>query len=363
MKRVLLLVKGLGRGGAEHIVSQSARLGDSSRFTYEVAYVLPHKDALVHDLSIARIPVHRVGRSSGALVPRLDRLLRERDIDIVHAHSPVPAVAARFVTGRRDIRLVYTEHNSWGRYHPLTRWANAATFLRNDHVFAVSNDVRRSIASSRLGRRHARVEVLRHGLAPDFGAAWRSSDGVREELGIGRDEPIVVCVANFKPHKGHEHLLRAATIVRSARPEARFVLAGVGREEARTRALASDLGLDRTVIFAGFREDAPRLIRAADVFVLPSVREGLPIALLEAMALGRPSVATAVGGVPDVVTDAEALLVAPADPEALAEGVVTLLDDEGYRQRMGHAAAARAADFDIRTAIRRIEAVYEELLT
>lgn len=364
---VLLLIKGLGRGGAEYIVSRSATFGDRSRFHHEVAFVLPWKTALVDELGEAGIPVHCIGRgpAGGRSWPgRLRSLVIDRDIDLIHAHSPVAAAAARVLVGHRRVRHIYTEHNVWERYRPVTRWADALTFGRNDHVFAVSKDVRRSIESSWLGRRCPAVETLVHGIDPDFASVWASSDEVRSEFGIEPDAPLVVTVANFKPFKGHEHLLRAAALVRKGNPEARFLLAGVGATEPQMKRLASDLGLDGSVVFSGFRDDAPRLMAAADLFVLPSEHEGLPIALLEAMALGRASLVTAVGGMPEVVRDGrDAFVVPPADPQALAEGIVTLLDDDELRRRIGEAARIRATDFDIRTAINRMEEVYEELLS
>jgi glycosyltransferase involved in cell wall biosynthesis len=170
-------------------------------------------------------------------------------------------------------------------------------------------------------------------------------------------------VANFKAAKDHATLLRATAHVRRAVPGVRLLLVGQGPLEAAARHLAAELGLEETVVFAGFRSDARRLAATFDVFTLSSTFEGLPIALLEAMALGRPAVVTRVGGVPEVVTDgAQGLLVPPRDPAALAEGLRCLLGDPQLRARMGTAARARALDFDIRKAVRRVEQVYAGLL-
>jgi glycosyltransferase involved in cell wall biosynthesis len=361
VRRILLVVKGLGRGGTERLVASSALSPERTRFAYEVAYLLPSKDALVAELEAGGIPAHCLDHgASGARLLR--SLVRMRRIDLVHLHSPFAAAVGRVVLPRR-LPIVYTEHNVWARYHPATRWANAVTFGRNDHVFAVSDEVRASIESSWLGRRCPNVETLYHGLASDFASHW-SGGGASDELEIEPDAPLIVSVANFKPFKGHEHLLRAAALVRHRIPGVRFVLAGVGPKEPEIKRLAADLDLDGSVVFAGFRPDAPRLTASADVFVLPSEHEGLPIALLEAMALGRAVVATNVGGIPEVVRDgADAVLVGPRDPEALASAIVTLLTDPALRDRLGSAARARAADFDIRNAVRRMEEVYEELLS
>lgn len=170
-------------------------------------------------------------------------------------------------------------------------------------------------------------------------------------------------VANFKEHKGLQYLLRSAVLVRAAVPDVRVVLVGRGPLEGELRRMTRELGLDGAVVFAGFREDAPQVAGTFDVFVLPSLHEGLAIALIEAMALGRPAVVTSAGGLPEVLEHGrEGFMVSPRDPRALADALVALLRDTALRERFGQAARERAAAFDIRTAVRRMEEVYEELL-
>ena len=364
MRGVLILIKGLGRGGAEQLLASGVPYLDRERYRYRFAYLLPWKDSLVAEVAGAGLPVHCLDGARGVgWVGRLRSLVRREGIELVHAHSPVAAAAVRLLAGRR--RVVYTEHNLWSRYHPATQAANLATFARNDHVFAVSDEVRASIRYPGPLRALPLppLETLHHGLDPAAVGAWRRSDGIRAELGIPEHAPLVGSVANFKAAKDHATLLRAAARVRDALPEARFVLVGQGPLEAETRRLAADLGLERTVMFAGFRSDAQRLLAELDVFPLSSTYEGLPIALVEAMALGRPAVVTRVGGTPEVLADgAQGLLVPPRDPAALAAGLLRLLGDPALRAKMGAAARARALDFDIRTAVRRMEEVYAGLL-
>lgn len=368
MKRILVLIKGLGRGGAEQLLVSAAPYRDIERFAYEVAYLLPEKDALAGDLEEQGIPVHCLGGTGTAWIGRLRRLVRERAIDLVHAHLAYTAIGARLGLGWTGVPLVYTEHIVWECYHPATYWANLLTFARNDHVFTVSDRVRHSIrypAALRLLSRPP-VETLYHGLDPAAVARWADEDGsqrVRSELGVASDAPTVVTVANFKAHKGYEYLLQAAEQVRGAIPEVRFVLVGQGPLEAEVRDGVRRRGLDGTVVFAGHRRDVPRILSACDVFALASLHEGLSIALLEAMAVGTPPVVTDVGGLAEVVADGEhGLVVPPRDPEALASSIRSLLGDPQLRRRLGRAARARAASFDIRASVRRAEAVYQRLL-
>ena len=364
MPGVLIVIKGLGRGGAEQLLLSGVPYLDTASYRYQFAYLLPWKDSLVPELTGAGFAVHCLEGARGpGWAGRLRALVRREGIGLVHVHSPVAAAGVRAVAGRRT-RVVYTEHNLWDRYHPATWAANLATFPRNDHVFAVSETVRQSIRYPGPLRLLPMppLETLHHGLDP-AALPVPGRDGVRAELGIPEDAPVVGSVANFKAAKDHATLLRAAAQVRQAIPSVRFVLVGQGPLEAETRRLAGQLGLDQTVVFAGFRTDATRLMAGFDAFALSSTYEGLPIALIEAMAVGCPAVVTRVGGTPEVVTDGvHGFLVPPRDPAALAAGLTRLLGDRTLRDGLGEAAAARAQDFDIRTAVRRMEQVYARLL-
>lgn len=367
-RRVLVLIKGLGRGGAEQILASSAPHLERSTFDYRVAYLLPWKDALVKELEDAGVPTTCLRGARGpGWVGRLRDLVAQGSIDIVHAHSPVAAVGARlaFRSRSRRPRLVYTEHNVWERYHPATRWANHLTFARNDHVFAVSDHVRDSIRCPRGLRRRPPppIETLYHGIDPDAVTRWAKHDGVRAELGIPADAPVVGTVANFKAHKRLDVLVGAASLIRRRFPDVRVVLVGQGPLEGEIRRRARAFDLDDTVIFTGFRADAPRIAASFDVFAMTSEFEGLSIAVIEALALGRPSVVTAVGGLPELIEDGrQGYLVPSGDARALADRVVELLSDADLRSRMGAMGRARAADFDIRRSIQRVEQVYGELL-
>jgi glycosyltransferase involved in cell wall biosynthesis len=364
-RRVLLLIKGLGRGGAEHLLTSTIRHSDRSRFSYDVAYLLPWKDEIVADLQELGVVVHCLDGARGiGWVGRLRNLVRTRSVDLVHVHSPYAAIGAR-VGLPRTMPFVYTEHNLWQRYRAATHFGNALTFPRNDHVIAVSEQVRRSISYPWALRRLRMppVETVYHGVDHPGLAELGSPNGLRSSLGLPEDAPIVGTVANLKAHKGHRHLLRAAVRIRRSCPDVRFVLVGRGPLEGELRRQARELGLDGGVVFTGYRDDAARLASSFDVFVLPSEYEGLPIALVEAMALGRPVVVTAVGGNPEVVRDQQDGLVVPArSPEALADAVLTLLRDDALRLRLGDAARARSAEFDIARTVPQVERIYEGLL-
>jgi glycosyltransferase involved in cell wall biosynthesis len=366
MTRILILIKGLGRGGAEQLLVNAAPHFDAAKFSFDVAYLLPWKNALVPELEAAGVHVQCLhGARDPRWIGRLRTLVREREINIIHAHSPFAAIGARTAFWKSTrVRIVYTEHNMWARYKAITAWGNALTFTRNDFVFAVSDEVRQSISyPAPLSRRsYPQVETLYHGPDPEVINRSAMADGVREELGIPVDAPIIGTVANLKAHKGHQYLLDAAALVRETVPNARFVWVGVGPMEDDLRRKAGRMGLNGTIIFTGFRPDAPRLMRAFDLFALPSLHEGLPIALVEAMTLGKPVVVTDAGGIPEVVQDGkQGYMVPSGDPVALADRIVAVLGDAPLRRRMGEEARLRASEFDIRGSVARMERLYEEI--
>ncbi len=359
---VLMLAKGLGRGGTERLLCGTVRLLDPAAYRVEVAYLLPWKDALVPEVEAAGVPVHCLDAphaTSVAWLGRLRRLVRERDIALVHTHMPAPAVAARLALPGRRPAFVHSEHNLWDRYRPATRAANRLTYGRNAAVIAVSEAVARSVGGARPV-----PEVVVHGVEAPTGPPGDPA-AARARLGLahpadGGQGPVVGTVGNFTAKKDHATLVRALARLG---PEVRLVLVGLGPLEEELRALVAREGLGGRVTFAGSRDDVAALLPAFDVFALSSRYEGLPIALLEAMAAGRACVATAVGGVPEVIEDgADGVLVAPGDPEALAGALAALLDDPARRARLGARAAARAEDFRLDAAVARIEAVYDRVL-
>lgn len=363
--RVLVLAKGLGRGGTERLIVGAARHLDRSRFELVVAYLLPWKDAFVADIEATGTEVVCLDAprpTSVAWLHRLRRLVRERRIDVVHTHMPLPAVAARLALPGRRPAFVHTEHNMWDRYRRPTRWANAATYRRNARVIAVSDGVAGSIRS------RVPVEVVVHGTDPSLAVSGEAARvAARAELGLAPDARVVGSVGNFTAKKDQATLLRALAGLPAAGlgggGDALLVLVGLGPLEDELRALARQLGIAERVVFAGSRDDVFALLPALDVFALSSRFEGLPIALLEAMASGVAPVATRVGGIPEVITDGrDGLLVDPGDPAALAAALARVLGDDGERARIAACARARAGDFDLVHAVRRAEEVYRQAL-
>lgn len=368
--KVMYLIKGLGLGGAEKLLEQASPHLDWERFDYEVVYLLPWKNALVPYFERTGVPVFCLNQRRTydlRVVRELVRLLRDRRVDLLHLHLPYSGILGRLASKMAPVKaVVYTEHNLWERYHWLTMTANRLTYRWNDAVISVSDEVERSIRSHYRVNGKPRLSTILNGVDVDqLYAIARDPLGVRKEFGIPEDHQLVAHVANFTPKKRHEDLLRAVQLVCQRQPAITFLLVGQGPLEAEMKALAQDLNITGNVVFAGFRTDATRLMAAADLFVLPSQYEGLPVSLLEAMGLGLPVVATRVGGVPEVVSDGvEGFLVEPLHPGLVAEKVLELTSSPELRQRFSRNGVERVNEhFSVRAMVASTEALYTQVLT
>ena len=358
---ITVLIKGLGIGGAERLITEAAAYWDRDRFEYRVAYLLPWKDQLVAELESKNVPVVMLGSKRGAgpdALVRLRRYVRNSGTDLVHAHLPSAGIIARLAS---PVPVVYTEHNLVGSYRLPTRLLNRLTYARNARLMAVSGAVAESIAGY-PGRPSL---VIPNGV--NVACTPEAAAAARAELGLGPTDGLVVHVGNIRPYKGHATLIGAARWLGENRPGTTVV--SIGGEKfpgdlERVRALATEQGADRVIRFLGRREDALSFLAAADVVVNPSDVEGLPVVLLEALALKRPVVATSVGGVPALIQhERTGLLVAAGDPEALAVAMDRLLSDRDLAARLaatGNAEVER--NHGLEQMVRAIEGVYSEVL-
>ena len=359
---ILIFIKGLGIGGAERLISDGSEFWDTDTYDYRVAYVLPWKDQVVPDLEARGVPVRCIGTPRGLRPPvvrGLRDLISEWNVDLVHAHLPTTGTLARVFAG---VPVVYTEHNMVTSYRWPTRIANRLTYWRNAAVTAVSD----AVAESLTGFPGPRVEVVENGVSAIHRPAEAAA--ARAELGVQPEDPLIVHVGNIRPHKGHSNLIAAAAILRERVPDATIVSIGGEKHTGdldRIRAEAAGAGVGEMVRFLGRRSgtEARAFMEAADVYVNPADFEGLPVSILEAMALARPIVATDVGGVPTVISANTGVLVPAKDPTALATATAELLADRARAETLGKAAKALAEnEYGLDKMVARTEAIYAEVL-
>jgi glycosyltransferase involved in cell wall biosynthesis len=254
---------------------------------------------------------------------------------------------------------------AWSREGLRRRLLIAAAGRWAARVVAVSGAVRDAWTAAGLSPE--RVVVVPNGVdlaegraAP--GAAERRA--VRRELGVAEGTPLVATVSVLRPGKGLEVLVAAAPAVLAAHPRARFAVVGDGPARPELEARTAAGGVGEALAWTGFRRDVPALLAAADLFVLPSLDDAFPTAILEAMAAGLPVVATRAGGIPEIVDDgATGLLVPPGDAAALARAVSALLADPAARRALGEAGRRRAGErFSTAAWLGRLQRVYGEAL-
>ena len=302
----------------------------------------------------------------------LYRLIRRGRYEIVHTHSSKAGVLGRLAAWLAGTPIiVHTLHSLvFHDYQPwiVNRawWAVKRAFAPiTDHYLSVADAISEKAIAEGIAPRE-RFTTVYSGMELDWFLSFNGKRGaVRDELGIPQDALVVGKVARLSPLKGHEQLLEAAPGIVAAHPDVRFLLIGDGdlHEEVRERARA--LGLAENFVLPGLmpRERIPEMLSAMDIVVHTSLREGLPRALPQALAMGKPCVAVDLDGAPEVVIPGQTGYLVPAkDAQALAEAVTRLLSDPELRSRMG-AAGRELVDpaFRAETMVSRTSEVYKEL--
>jgi len=371
----LYVIGTLDLGGAEHQLVALAKGLDRARFL-PVVYCLTATGPLLPELTRAGIQVKCFGlrgltvRRNPILVARrladfLISLKKERP-DIVHGFLFHAYILGSFAARLAGVPMVIASRRSLGlfkerklHYRLLERLANRMTDLIIANSVAVREDVSRQekVPSSK-------VRVIYNGIDPSL-FEIPADLGLRASLGFRKGVKVIGVIANLIHYKGHRFLLQACPEVKAKCPDVRFLLIGDGLLRGELETMAEELGVREEVIFLGSRNDIPALLSIIDVFVLPSLEEGFSNAILEAMAAGKPVVATRVGGVPEAVIHGKTgLLVPPKDPQALADAIIGILSDPQQAEEMGKAGRERVKkEFSLDRMIREMERLYEELLT
>jgi glycosyltransferase involved in cell wall biosynthesis len=288
-------------------------------------------------------------------------ILREAPVDLLHyhtSHAVTLGTLATLIAGRRP--AVLTRRVSFSlRRNPFARFKYT---FRVDHLIAVADSVRwvmiaEGIAPDRVSVIHSGIDLARF-------SAPRDRVSIDRELGLPPDAFLVGCVGHLARHKGHGTLLDAAAHVAGALPQLRLLLIGEGSERARLEARASAEPLAGRVLFAGFRDDVPRLVAALDLLVLPSISgEGSPAVIKEAMACGVPVVATDLEGVREIVEDGrDALLVPVGDPDRLAAAIQRAASDADLRRGLAEAGRVRVKEYSSDRMVERTLEVYGQVL-
>ena len=371
---VVTLIDTLGiHGGAEAIALGIAERLDPERFQSTLCV---SRGPLDGDLGAAGIEgiaeieargvrLFGLGRRGTADVwawERLLRRLRRDQVDVLHAHKFGSNVWGTIVGRLARVPVVLAHEHSWEyKGRPLRRLLDRHLIARYaDRLIAVSReDQRRMVEVEGIARE--RTLFVPNGIPASSGPTGHD---LRAELGIAPDAPVIGSVGSLYPVKAFDVLIRATASLRKEHGSLHTVIAGGGTELEPLTRLARELGVDRCVHLLGARGDVPDILAAVDVAVCCSRSEGSPLSVMEYMQAGRAVVATAVGGVPDLIEPgAQGLLVPPEDPDALAAALAVLLGDPDLAHTMGDRARERQRmEFDIDVLVARLENLYLELL-
>jgi len=387
--RILHVMEATGGGTAKALYLQLTNT-DAARFELEVAIPRPEKLASQRVLELADVDyadklkdaglrVHfldmvggRIALAANLMAARqLRQVLKRGSFEILHLHSAIAGFVGRAaaITGP-PIKIVYSpEGFAFDEHVPnperqMYLIAERLLGVRTDALVACSTTERNLAIQSHVAAR-SRTHLIYNPLDT---ASYRSESidcgEIRAELGLARGAPVIVTVARMVPQKGLSHLVQAALRVARHSPAVKFVVVGDGRLRPELESQIATLGLDAHFVLTGNRKDYLEIMAAADIFVLPSLWEGLPYAPVEAMLLGKPVISTTISGMIDVLGSGDGgILVAPGDSDALAEAVILLLEDEDLRRRLGRGGEARMRNlFAIERSMESMMSLYDSLV-
>ncbi len=356
--RILQVITSLRTGGAERLVVDLSKQMKLLGNEVEILLFDGTETPLRAEAEAAGVPVRALSKGWQAmrnplLFFKLLRELRKNRYDVIHAHNTSCQLLIAVASYFQHLRLVTTEHNTdnrrrrWRGYRPVDRWM----YRRYRRIICVGDETRQALAAwLALSDLTSRLTVIPNGIdMSKFTEAIPSEDITSQR---GR---MILMVSAFRPQKDHPTLIRALS---NLPKEYRLFLAG-GSETDEDRKyqndckqLVSELGLGDRVRFLGVRSDVPQLLAAADVVVLSTAYEGMSLSLLEAMAAGRPLIASDVPGVHDLVSGA-GLLFPFGDDRRLAELIRQVCEDPSFAAEVGVKCRARAADYDVAETARR----------
>jgi glycosyltransferase involved in cell wall biosynthesis len=371
--RVLLVIDTLSFGGAENLLVTLARQAGDIDVEFDVAVIAPPEDARGAWLPNLRgagleprfLGIRRLAQPDA--LTRLSRVVRASGCDVVHAHLGTASTLAPIAAGLAGRPSVCTLHHIpeklTGREAVRER-ISVSVASRSRGLLFVSRASMEAFRRRYPLARTSSWRVLANGVDlrtfHPRRAGDRSDHEVRADLGVPPGVPLVSLVAHMRPGKGHEEAVVAWRDVLDQHADAHLVLVGDGPLEERLHRRARELGIENRVVFAGRRDDVADVLRSSALVLLPSRIEALPTVLIEAAACGIPAVASAVGGVPEVVDDgATGWLLDDAQPGGIATAVDKALADPAHLLATGHAARLRAEQrFDAAQWARSLRGIY-----
>ena len=362
---VLFIIKPERGAGAEMVLVEAAARLNPERFKVICGLLTPDAEHLIPP-RLACVDFRLPGLNGWVWLRfffHLCWVIYRHRVDLMHVNSYVPGNYARLAAALMQVPIIIDHWHGFTRFNDKRRLICRLLGRFTDLSIAVSQGVRDYLLAQ-VGLDPAKVRVVTNGVDIAAIEAARPGPLVRRELGLPEASPVIGLVGRLDHWgKGHKELFEAMARLRPEYPLHALIVGG-GRRIDEVQALAASLGLAGQVHFLGPRRDVPDLLNAMDIFVLPSHSEGVSLALLEAMAAGLPVIATAVGGLPELVTDGKTgLLIPPRDADALARALNRLLSDPALAKQLGTNARAHVREhFSLDRLRREINEIYAELV-
>jgi len=365
---VLHIIKSLGRGGAETLLPETLAQHDTNKFNFHYIYFLPWKNQMVDAIQkaggfVTCIPAkNNIAIMSKAF--RIAAYVKKHKIKLIHCHLPWAGIVGRLVGKLTGVPVVYTEHNSWERYHKFTYLLNKFSFFSQEQVIAVSADVANSI-KTHYKRTKPQIDVVLNGINTDkFSPNSPTGRNIRQELNIPAHATVIGLACVFRKQKRVSVWLEIAKQLHGRFPDTHFIIAGDGPLRAEIDAKASELNTGNFVHFVGLQTEIKPYLQAMDIFMMTSEFEGLPIALMEAMSMECMPACTTAGGIGELINDnINGILVPVSTPLQLVERLSACLEDPSTIKAMGKAARETVvARFGMPQMVAQIETLYDNLL-
>lgn len=361
--KVLHIIKSLGRGGAEMLLPETLRLHDKEKFEFHYIYFLPWKDQMVMSIEEAGGKVTCVSANNNfQLLKKYHEVLQycdKYDIDIIHCHLPWSAFVGRIIYKKTNKPVIYTEHNIQEKFHFATKYLNKITFNSQSMAIGVSEDVTRSINENIDVR--IPVQTVVNGVNTEkFRMDKERGETIKRELNIPSNAVVIGNIAVFRKQKGLEDWVKAFKKITDKEKDVYGVLVGAGTEEEKIKEIIEKYDLSDKLKLPGLQTDTVAYFSAMDIFMMSSLFEGLPIALLEAMSMECAIVSTKAGGVVEAIrNEKDGFLCEVGDHEKLASLTLSLVGNKEKMLQMQKAARERVErNFSLKAMVNTLEQIY-----
>jgi len=361
--KVLHIIKSLGRGGAEMLLPETLKLHDLSKFEFHYIYFLPWKNQMVESIQRSGGVVTCLSASNNIKIMlkvfSVIRYVKENNIQLIHCHLPWAGMVGRVVYKLTKVPVLYTEHNKQERYHFLTKAMNKLTFNWQSAAVAVSNDVAASIQKN-IRPRIPVHEILNGVNTHFFQRDSEEGKRLKQQLNIPDDAIVMGTIAVFRFQKRLKEWLEVFATVSAKHPNVYGIIVGDGPLKEEIIQYRKELGLEEKVILPGLQTEVKPWFNTMDIFMMTSVFEGLPIALLEAMSMECAIATTDAGGIKEVIRNKESgLMVNVEHWKDLENELEQLIDSSAWRLTLGQSARERVKEaFGMERMVRELEELY-----